>query len=214
MSDLPVPRRMERLLESFGADTEFRDAVIGDLAEEFAIRAKEDGARAARRWYRREALRVAPYLVRDWWRGLQGRDAWYFARTITLSSVLLYVFERATRLVMYGIDPGLRSLWEAMSELGDAGLILYAALMLVWTLADGVFGGYVAARLGRRAPLTSALALAAAWMAIMVGVATQSTGILLMFRILNTITIATGIILGGVLGATRAAIPPTRASTG
>ena len=89
MSHLPVPHRMERLLEALGADTEVRDAVIGDLAEEFAIRAEMDGVGAARRWYFRESLRVAPYLVRDWWRGLTARDAWYFTRVVGVSSVAL-----------------------------------------------------------------------------------------------------------------------------
>ena len=183
MSDLPVPRRMERLLESFGADTEFRDAVIGDLAEEFAIRASEDGVHAARRWYRREALRVAPYLVRDWWRGLRGKDRWYYARTVVLSGVALYLFDLGTRLAMYAIDPGLRSVWDALREFGDAGLFLFPVLMLVWTLVDGVFGGYIAARIGRRAPLTSALALGAACAAFMiVEIATHAVGSMHGFR--------------------------------
>jgi hypothetical protein len=57
------PSKLERLLHLLGADPEFVDAVLGDLAEEHAARAKADGARAARWWYGRELLRSAPHLV-------------------------------------------------------------------------------------------------------------------------------------------------------
>ena len=41
------PRVAEAVLESLGAQPEFRDDVLGDLAEELAIRAGWDGERAA-----------------------------------------------------------------------------------------------------------------------------------------------------------------------
>lgn len=56
----------ERLLQSLGAEHDFAEAVLGDLAEEYAIRTARDGAAAARRWYAREALRSAPHLVWSW----------------------------------------------------------------------------------------------------------------------------------------------------
>lgn len=71
----PVPRAAERLLEGLGADAEYREALLGDLAEEYATRLAYDGPGAARRWYRREALRVAPHLLRDWTRRLRWRGA-------------------------------------------------------------------------------------------------------------------------------------------
>lgn len=40
-------RAVERLLEALGAEPEFRDALLGDLTEELAIRAAYDGERAA-----------------------------------------------------------------------------------------------------------------------------------------------------------------------
>ncbi|HEX7242371.1 MAG TPA: permease prefix domain 2-containing transporter, partial [Longimicrobiaceae bacterium] len=57
------PRTAERLLEALGAEPELRDALLGDLAEDFATRAADQGERAARRRYWREALRAAPYLL-------------------------------------------------------------------------------------------------------------------------------------------------------
>lgn len=86
MSDLAPPRSAERALEALGADPDFCEAVIGDLAEEFAIRAAWDGPVVARRWYFRESLRVAPHLLRNWWGCLQRRDIGYFANVTALAS--------------------------------------------------------------------------------------------------------------------------------
>lgn len=58
----------ERLLQALGADPDFAEGVLGDLAEEYAFRAVRDGISAARWWYAREALRSAPHLVRSWFR--------------------------------------------------------------------------------------------------------------------------------------------------
>jgi putative ABC transport system permease protein len=47
---MPVPRLAERLM-AWSLLREDRDAVLGDLCEEYAARAEQDGATAARRWY-------------------------------------------------------------------------------------------------------------------------------------------------------------------
>jgi putative ABC transport system permease protein len=47
---IPLPRLAERLM-AWSLLPEDRDAVLGDLCEEFAARAEQDGAMAARRWY-------------------------------------------------------------------------------------------------------------------------------------------------------------------
>lgn len=54
---------IDRLFAALGADPAFVEAVLGDLAEEHALRSARDGARAARTWYVQEALRSAPHLV-------------------------------------------------------------------------------------------------------------------------------------------------------
>jgi hypothetical protein len=55
----------ERLLAGIGADPEFIEAVVGDLAEEYAERAERDGVGVARAWYAREWLRTAPHVLRS-----------------------------------------------------------------------------------------------------------------------------------------------------
>ena len=55
----------ERVLLALGADPVFIEAVLGDLAEEYAARSERDGVGVARLWYAREALRSAPHVVRN-----------------------------------------------------------------------------------------------------------------------------------------------------
>ena len=43
------PLTAERLLEGLSAKTDFRDGILGDLAEEYAERVASDGDEAARR---------------------------------------------------------------------------------------------------------------------------------------------------------------------
>lgn len=92
----PLP---ERVLLALGVDPDFAEAVLGDLAEEYALRALSDGAGAARWWYAREALRSAPHLVqnslRRWLRHLNPRErarlAAYLAAGIVLTSVAVLI---------------------------------------------------------------------------------------------------------------------------
>ena len=52
---------------------EDQDELLGDLAEERAHRQARDGASAAHRWYRRQAVLAVPRLV---WLGLRSRARW------------------------------------------------------------------------------------------------------------------------------------------
>jgi hypothetical protein len=58
-------RRAERTLQALGVDRAFAEDLLGDLAEEYALRAAHDGVASARRWYAAEALRAMPHLVRS-----------------------------------------------------------------------------------------------------------------------------------------------------
>lgn len=58
--DVPIT---ERLLHSLGAHPSFADALLGDLAEERARRAREFGMGMADLWYLREAMRAVPHLL-------------------------------------------------------------------------------------------------------------------------------------------------------
>ena len=60
--------RAQRVLRAIGADPAFVESVLGDLAEEHALRVACDGYVAALGWYVREALRSAPHLIASWFR--------------------------------------------------------------------------------------------------------------------------------------------------
>ncbi len=76
-----------------------RDAVIGDLHEEFCSRAGRGGAPRARRWYRRQVWRSLAYNLRDRLEGLRMRgtmqDVRYAIRSLratpTFTAVALIV---------------------------------------------------------------------------------------------------------------------------
>jgi hypothetical protein len=155
------PRGAELLLEALGAQPEFRDAVLGDLAEEFALRAQRDGVAAARRWYCREAVRAAPHLVRSWARGLRGRDITHLGGIILTS----YVF---TLVILLFAAATVASVMDAVGALPDFESASWRDRRLLWlelALAplSSMTGGYIAAWLGHRTPLISALALGLAW---------------------------------------------------
>ena len=67
------PKALERLLGRTLPAGRIRDSVLGDLAEGYHLRLTRRGRRAARRWYRRQALAL---LVRYAWERVAGRDLW------------------------------------------------------------------------------------------------------------------------------------------
>ncbi|MGH7460972.1 MAG: hypothetical protein ACREMA_08080 [Longimicrobiales bacterium] len=190
-----VPQLAESMLMALGADTEFRNDVLGDLAEEFDQRASYD-VRSARRWYRREALRVAPYLLRNWWRLLRREDVKYFAGVLARTSVILIVFEVVMRVVFLTVAVSL-----ATPRITLAAALVLLSVKGIWTMIGGVFGGYVATRLDRRAPLTSALLIAVTWSVVIL---LRAPGLLLI-QIFCALLMVAGVLAGSVLGVQRLA---------
>lgn len=95
-----VPRApdLERLTLALGAEPAFAEAVLGDLAEEYALRAARDGVGGARQWYAREALRSAPHLVLSAARHPAGRGhltAFAAAAGVAVAAVAAVLLSRA-----------------------------------------------------------------------------------------------------------------------
>jgi len=195
------PRLMEQLLASLGATADFRDPLLGDLAEEHARRAAADGPRAAGRWYRREALRTAPHLLRDGVRHLHARDVAHLAGVVFSAWVLL---QATLALVVLPL------LFAALSILGIT-LPTLARGPLPWTdpVAGGAalvagtlaatLGGRIAGALHGRAPLVGALALGATWAVLALVVGTFGGGIPLWYRALVPVVTLAGATAGGLL---------------
>jgi hypothetical protein len=156
------PRWMNRLLQATGADPEFRDDVLGDMADEFMIRLAYDGEDEARRWYVREGLRTLPHLARNWL--MQGPRApfGYLARTVLKA----YGLTSLVAGVAFGIVSAVLATTGASHDANGPALfirVLGLPGFLALAMSLAVFGGFTAARLGKRAPFACAIGLGAFW---------------------------------------------------
>jgi hypothetical protein len=191
------PRTAERLLEALGAEPEFRDALLGDLAEEFAIRTAS-GKRAARRWYWREALRVAPYLLHSWARRLRARDAARFAGLVGATFCLV-------SFSLFAMLAGVEGVVERMA--GPTTFpwhdpqpgTLTLGVMLLGYAAVATAGGWIASRGEERAPLVAALALGIVWTILALVVPLPGRAALPTWYLLGlVVAVLTGTMLGGL----------------
>jgi hypothetical protein len=148
------PRFTESILEALGAETNFREALLGDLTEEFVARAERDGLTLAQRWYYRESLRAVPHLLRDSLRHLRPRDVRDLAKVVITSLLcvtVLGVFANVIVLAI-GIPP---DLLIHSPFFGVIGLLLGCT--------SSMTGGFIAAWLNTKAPVVGALALGIVW---------------------------------------------------
>lgn len=141
------PRWIERLLSSFGAEPGYRDALLGDLAEEFTIRVEEQSAGIARRWYFREALRSAPHLFGSWLRRVGARDVLQLAGITVAALFAMRLFGIAIRLAIvlsFGVRPDSASIielaWRDISSESLAWALVPIVLTRAATLGLGVAG--------------------------------------------------------------------------
>lgn len=151
MTTAPRPPRLaEALAECLIADAALRDAALGDLAEDFTVRAEANGHAAARAWYWSQVVRSAPSLAAFGTTAARGlsRAALTWLRFVA-SVVLGYAVLAA--LV------GLLDIWM-MGLLRDPAGIPW--LMPVWSLVSGaasaVVAGYVGALIGGHARILPA----------------------------------------------------------
>ena len=202
------PRTAERLLEALGAEPEFRDALLGDLTEELAIRAAYEGERAARRWYWGAALRVAPHLLRNWARSLRPRDVARLAGSVAAADLLVGVS-------VWGMLAGVEVAVEGMigpttfpwHDPQPAALALWG--MLLGFTAVATAGGWVASRLEDRAPAVAALALGLGWAIVVLVAPIPGRASLPAWYLLGqVVAVFTGATLGGMRRIVTRRLPP------
>ena len=161
---IAAPRIPQGFLESLCPRSPFRDAVLGDLAEEFTLRAERDGLSSARRWYYRESVRATPYLLRDWLRSARAVDiasivAWTLG-TFLIGDVLRVLLEAAV-VASWGTVPDslgiLNAAWRDVMQ--DRPTTAAVVRVLGWIAP--VAGGYVTAWANPRAPLAAAFGVGA-----------------------------------------------------
>jgi hypothetical protein len=193
------PRAVELLLDSLGAKPEFRDALLGDLAQEFSERAECDGLGAARRWYVREAIRATPHLLRSWSLGLRVRDVTHLVGVAASAWLTVLML---TLLIGGVVQGAMRALGFASAARpilhGDARIY---SIGLTAAVTAGAMAGYAAAWLDREAPLVAALTTGAILACVSISAMLIGPGLALPigYRIAAPIVVIIGGAIGGVL---------------
>ena len=205
------PRTAERLLDALGATPAFRDALLGDLAEEHALRVAYDGERAAGRWYWREAFRVAPHLRRDWAHQLRARDVAQMggavgAGFIGVGAVVMGTLAAVETAVERSLGPVTFPWHDERS-----GMPTFAAMLLLYVVL-GAVAGRVASRLEHRAPAVAALGVGIAWAAFALALPLPARSPLPAWYLLaQAVAVLGGTVLGGLHRIARRPCPPARA---
>ncbi|MDQ2668614.1 MAG: hypothetical protein M3Z05_21850 [Gemmatimonadota bacterium] len=139
------------------ANRELREAFLGDIAEEFAAHSAQHGALRAKRWYRAQAARSAPYLMaRCWWPAprMRCRNLGALLAGVTSGYVALQLLHQAAQslvgLLLTSHNEGIvgTSSWS------------FVAFSLAAGAGSAVLGGCVTGRTFADAPLAGAFSLA------------------------------------------------------
>jgi hypothetical protein len=134
---------LETVLAGLNVDRGLRDAIAGDLLEERAEVAAIRGERSADRWMTRQILRSVPFFLQA-----AVRTGGY--RLIAMSAGAAIAALLAIGLLI-GASAALAAALVPAETIGRLTLVAFAI-----DLAYGAAGGYLAARLGRAAPLAAA----------------------------------------------------------
>jgi hypothetical protein len=116
-----------------------REAVLGDLAEEYALRARSTSPLSVAHWYWRQVCRSIPRVV---WCFVR-RGCWLRTLTVAIGAYI------AAGMIEFAGD-------AAISRLFPEGALIQAALGVIAGLATMALAGYIAARI--RAGAEAALA--------------------------------------------------------
>jgi hypothetical protein len=190
------PGVAEAILESFGADAELRDAIIGDLAQEHALRLERYGERAARLWYYRQAVLASPALLRNWLAKAQWSDARRLFNVVGLAYILTMMIEVASAFTLAAIASEAGRQFLMGGVLGRSGFLsaflASTKTQLIVAAVAGTFGptcaGYLAAKFEEERPMIGAAAFAAASATLIV------VGILIMPTVPDAAAIQVGTI--------------------
>lgn len=199
---------IESLLTGLGARAEVTDAVLGDLHQKLTEIAGSDGIRAARRWYRREALRAAPHLLLDGIRSLRFADArrllniGLLSATLTVMIAMMAFFAAGALIEVF--TAGLSSLAGPGQFTITMSPILGVFLVCV-ILGMPVLTGFLAAAFEEKAPLLATLTVACGWTALVLLIAALQTDhsnrvrVDLALPVVGNLWVTIGCALGGLL---------------
>lgn len=193
------PPTAERLLEGLAPATPFRDAIIGDLAEQFRQYADERGSAAARRWYYREAVRVAPHLLFAWLRRFRGADVKHLANAVIPSCVFSLMI---SFFVMLTGTSALSALGYSAKTAAHGPISqVVMTIGLIGMAVGAMAGGAIAAWLDRETPFAAALALGIVYALCHFSVSFAGPHILTAPRMATDFVTVVGAMMGGLLHA-------------
>ncbi len=157
-------RMTELVLAGLVAD---EDELLGDLVEERAYREQTDGPRAARRWYRRQAVLAVPRLIWDAVVAGPARLLLAIAAGALVTAALpagVLVVELARGIGLAGFAPTYES------------VVRQTALVVGLALVGAVLGSTAAAVVARHARLVPAIVLAVLWVPLAIAAASPFGG--------------------------------------
>lgn len=140
------PAVVEIVLAGLNMDRGLRDAIAGDLIEERAEVAAVHGKRSADRWMRQQMLRSVPLFVHA-----AVREGGFRLLAAIVGAALAALLAIS---VLIGASATLLSALVSPETIGRLTIVAFAI-----DLVFGAAGGYLAARLGRAAPLGAAFVL-------------------------------------------------------
>jgi len=203
------PLTAERLLEGLSAKTDFRDGILGDLAEEYAERVASDGDEAARRWYHREAVRAAPHLLLDWGRSLRPREVRRLVNVLFASYFLVTVL---VGFLMMLLQIAFQSLGVPTGFLVLVPRPAIPVIGLALGAVTALLAGYFAASLDKKTPLASAIVLGFLWATpSVVASIVADSGESAWYRVAATAVIIVCTTVGGMLQIRNTPLTPTAA---
>ena len=175
------PAFIETVLAGLNVDRDLRDAITGDLLEGHAAFAVVHGERGADRWMRREMLRSLPVLMVAAVRNGGFR---------LLAAIVAAAFTALLAIgLMIGASVALLSIAVSADTMRRLTILAFAI-----DLCYGAAGGYLAARLGRAAPLGAAFifGVLSVWITLMLGADTDGWYPLALQLLLIPVTVSGG----------------------
>ena len=137
------PEIVETVLAGLNVDRDLREAITGDLIEERTKLVAVRGERGADRWMRQQILRSVPAFIRS------------AVMAGGFRVIIAVVGAAVAAMLAVGSAMG-ASIALLASVVSAETIARFAVIALAIDLGYGAAGGYVAARIGRVAPLGAA----------------------------------------------------------
>lgn len=188
-----IPNGVHRIISAIAANPEVRDAMLGDLDEEYQIRAERDGIAAANRWCWREAVRSLFGALRHSVPNLSATITSVLPAMLW-GSLIAFLASVALAMVMFPV-----TLYAPFDK-----AVVVTGLSIVERFITSIMGGYEAARAGTKAPLWSAVAAGLFPTAVLFSIAAltiipSQVGAVVLVSAVANIVLVPGSLAGGIL---------------